>query len=221
MMIVAASLGLNVFLGLKLRHYSLRDRGELLEGTFVPDLVVTDLDGKTQRLIFAKSSAPVVLYVFSPYCGWCDRNLANVAALAESVTGRYNFIGISLSHEGLEEYVKTHRISFQTYGNLRSEAREGLSIHSTPVTIVVSRDSHVLRSWTGAYDQSMLHEIEAYFGTHLPGLTGPRPSESADNLCRDGTGLGYSVGAVIDNRASGQSRCDEAGHWVPTKENER
>jgi hypothetical protein len=40
----------------------------------------------------------------------------------------------------------------------------------TPLTLVLSSDGEILKSWVGAYSGHTQKEVESYFGITLPGL---------------------------------------------------
>jgi len=51
-------------------------------GTVVPHITVSDLSGRGERLSFNGGGKPTVLYVLSPTCKWCERNVQNIRTLA-------------------------------------------------------------------------------------------------------------------------------------------
>ena len=81
---------------LRSRLEALESQHELQIGSKMPDIVGLN-DGKTQTLHFHETSLPTVIYVFTPQCGWCKKNLPNLHALIDGSTGRYQLVGISLS----------------------------------------------------------------------------------------------------------------------------
>jgi hypothetical protein len=58
-----------------------------------------------EALSFDVTRQPTIRYVFAPTCSWCARNLDNFKALVDQKTGGYRFIGVSLTDQGLPDYV--------------------------------------------------------------------------------------------------------------------
>ena len=177
---LVASVALNVMLAVKVRQLTsaqndVRAEHELKVGSVVPAIVAKRLDGGSESITYVGTDRPTVLYIFTPQCGWCERNLANLKALVDQKGEEYRFIGISLSRSGLEEYVANHRLGLPVYTDIPREAGESYRMGSTPQTIVVSPQGQVIQNWVGAYVGDDKSQIEAYFKVTLPGI----PSESA------------------------------------------
>jgi hypothetical protein len=49
-------------------------------GTPVSDVKLQAMDGSASQLTLTAADRPTVVYVFSPSCHWCERNLANFRA---------------------------------------------------------------------------------------------------------------------------------------------
>lgn len=146
--------------------------GRLTVGDPVPPIEAKDLDQRPAVISYLGSEQPTVLYVFSPQCGWCSRNLQNMKALAESARGRYRFAMLSLSRNSLREYVAENGLGdIPVYGDLSEGVKEAYKITGTPRTIVVSNEGRVLKVWAGAYAGATQKEVEEYFNLKLPGLT--------------------------------------------------
>lgn len=173
--ILAISLALNVLLGWKVQplsnHIESKSRpNKAIEGITVSEILALGLAGESKTIACANGTQQTVIYVFSPTCVWCDRNLNNVKALKNSIGQSYQFIGVSLSDSGLNEYVSSHKLAFPIYKQPSKETIKQLDLGSTPQTIVISPQGKVLKNWVGAYG-STKSEIEAYFGVQLPGIT--------------------------------------------------
>jgi hypothetical protein len=110
------------------------------------------------------------LYIFKPECPWCARNLPNIKALAGHANGQYRVISLSLSNDGLNDYVVQSGLNMPVYGNLPDIARTTYKLGGTPQTIVISPEGKVLKNWKGAYQGNTQREIERYFNVQLPGL---------------------------------------------------
>jgi peroxiredoxin len=172
---LVVSVALNVMLALKIRELTgmqnaLRAGRELEIGTEVPPITATRLDGRSETITYADSPRPTVLYVFTPQCVWCARNLENIRTLIDRKGGDYRFIGISLSKEGLEKYVADYQLTFPIYTDIPKEAGEAYKMGVTPQTVVISPQGKVLQNWPGAYVGDQKSQVEGYFDITLPGI---------------------------------------------------
>jgi len=174
--LLLASLALNVYLGwyaASLKNASRVQPGssELVPGTVVQPITVSDLNGKQERLFFNDVGKPTVLYVMSPTCKWCERNMQNIKMLSGPRGEAFRFIGLSLSGENLKEYVDSNHFTFPIYKDPSAGSVRALRLVNTPQTIVISPEGRVLKNWVGAYGEQLRPEVEAFFGVKLPGLT--------------------------------------------------
>jgi peroxiredoxin len=169
-----ASVTINVGLAYKLRKFNhILDpvpRTLLQLGTVVPPFEAFDLGGRLQKIGYDSDPRPTVLYVFTPPCSWCARNLDNFKTLVEKGSGQYRFITLSLSKEGLAEYVRKNELKVPVYSGLSQEAVKTYKLGSTPQTIVISPEGKVLQDWTGAYVRDQKSQVEAFFHVALPGV---------------------------------------------------
>jgi peroxiredoxin len=166
---LGASVILNVMLASKVsvlrsNIYMLKEEGRLQPGQEVPPIAARDAGDNELSISYAESDVPTVLYVFSPQCGWCTRNLANVKSLAQETRGRYRFIALSLSDKDFKDYVSRSELGFQSYAGISNETRAAYKLGVTPQTIVVSRDGRVQKAWSGAYSDDVEEQVEAFFG---------------------------------------------------------
>ncbi|HET8925251.1 MAG TPA: TlpA disulfide reductase family protein [Candidatus Acidoferrum sp.] len=169
------SVVINVLLAHKLHTFVhsgavARERALLVAGTFAPPLRLKGLDGRTVELTYADGGRPTLLYIFTPSCSWCARNLDNFKALVDKESGQYRFISLSLSEEGLAEYVARNNLSVPVYCGLSPETLATYKLGNTPQTIVVSPKGKVLQDWVGAYVGEQKSQIEAFFHITLPGI---------------------------------------------------
>ena len=172
LLLLVASLSLNVYLGWKVKQGGVkRDTAKAVSGMKLDPITAVDLDGKPFTIAYNGINKPTVFYVITPSCIWCRRNQANVNKLAEAKANDFRFVGISLAESGLKEYVEEHHLRFPVYARLPAETVESLGLGSTPQTIVVSPEGEILKVWNGAYIEDLRPEVEAYFGIQLPGLT--------------------------------------------------
>jgi peroxiredoxin len=153
----------------------------LQAGTDVPPFTAVDLRGQSRAIVYKHESTATVLYVFTPGCVWCARNMDNFKALVEKEGGQYRLIGLSLSDAGLTEYVAKNDLKLPIYSRLSPETLKTYKLGGTPQTIVVSPGGRVLKNWVGAYVGQQKSEVEAFFHMSLPGLTELPKAEAAKN----------------------------------------
>jgi peroxiredoxin len=173
---LAGSVTLNVALAHKLRRFnhvfSPTSIDSLQTGITVPAFEAIDLEGRTQMITYNRVSKPTVLYVFTPSCSWCARNMDNFKTLIDKESSEYRFIGISLADQGLADYVRKNELNLPIYSGLSAETLKAYRLGSTPQTIVISPEGKVLQDWAGAYVGDQRTQIEAFFRAKLPGIKG-------------------------------------------------
>jgi len=139
-------------------------------GVPAPPLKLHDLAGKAVELSASRPGKMTVLYLFSPQCGWCRRNGPNMKALAKGAGGRYDFVPISLTPDGVTEYVAELGIAGTVYTDPTPETRNAYGLGSTPQTIVVDSNGRIAKNWPGAYTGKLLLEVSSALDVKLPGL---------------------------------------------------
>jgi steroid 5-alpha reductase family enzyme len=131
-------------------------------GSTLPELIGAGRDGARMSIDFT-DSRPLVLYVFSPTCKWCERNTENIVELARKAGTDYRFVALSLS---TPDAISGAELGFPVMFATSSPFR------STPQTLLIGKNRKVERVWTGAYAGTTKVDIEAYFQARLPGLVG-------------------------------------------------
>ncbi len=184
--LVVLSVSLNVLLVQKLRSLAGAQSARISErlvkiGATVPPIAANRLGGHEEVIFYNDAPHPTVLYVFTPPCPWCARNLDNLKALVDKESGEYRFIGVSLSEEGLAEYVRKNQLRLPVFSGLSAEAKATYRLSGTPQTIVVSSEGRVLQNWVGAYAGDQKSQIEAFFHVTLPGLRELSRSDAVNN----------------------------------------
>ena len=86
----------------------------------------------------------------------------------EKVSGRYRIVGISLTQEGLSDFVASHGMTFPVYSGLSPSMIKTYRLGSTPETIVVSPKGVVLGSWNGAYVGGTKAAVERFSQSVFP-----------------------------------------------------
>ncbi len=133
----------------------------------MPPLRGTTLDGQP---VTEEFSRPTVVYVFSPSCSWCERNLNNARAIASGAGDRYRFVGVAAVDAGIEGYVRERSLRWDIIKNVPLEILRQYRVPGTPQTILIGAGGIVLHSWNSAYLETAQREIEAALKVSLPGL---------------------------------------------------
>ncbi len=172
---LVASIALNVLLAHRVRSLTFARSARMAEfrlnvGATVPPIAAKRLDGQQDTISYENTREPTVLYVFTPACSWCARNIDNFKKLVLKERGQFRIVGISLSQERLSEYVEKNGLNIPIYVGLSEETKRAYKLGSTPQTIVISPEGKVLQDWAGAYVGDQKSQVEAFFHVSLPGL---------------------------------------------------
>lgn len=171
--LLICSLAINVLLSRRIsiltrEAASLKSESGLNIGTKVPPIEGRLLNSTAKGIEFGRSTLPTVIYVFSPDCGWCMKNLGNLRALIAASGTRYTLVGLSLpSATSLSVYLQMAQLHFPVYTDVAESTIGAYRLGGTPETIVVSPQSKVLKVWIGAYQGAMLKDVENYLGVPL------------------------------------------------------
>ena len=177
MALLALSLCANVYLYRYHDHAQYARVGALRIGDRVPPLDGELTTGGRIRLNF--DGRPVVLYIFSSTCGWCERNLENARTLAEGVATRYEFVALALGDEDVAEYLRERHLTWRV-ARVAPEVQRAFRLGPTPQTLVIGPGGRVLHVWTGAYTGTTAESVEQTLGVTLPGMIPVQPTELAE-----------------------------------------
>jgi hypothetical protein len=137
-------------------------------GTTLASLHLLSADGSKAELQFGSNELPTVVYVMSPTCKWCERNLQMIDALVTQVHGRYRVIGISNTTKGLQDYI--HKISppFPIYYPDPNYTNAAITTDITPRTLLFSPSGSFIQGWNRAYLNQTKSDIAMFFKISLP-----------------------------------------------------
>lgn len=170
LLFLGLSLSLNVFLGWKVIALTPRSASKQASiGTVVPILRARDTSGKSMELSFRKDR-PTIIYIFRPGCKWCAANLDNIRILSQERKSTVDFVGISTTDKGLNEYLRKYPLPFPAYVLSETAVLSRMDFVGTPQTVEVSPLGTITNNWTGAYGATTAASIEHRFGVKLPGL---------------------------------------------------
>lgn len=151
----------------------INEAGKLKVGDKVAPIELKNwLSGKQELVKFQinDKSQGTIFYFFSPRCGWCNRNLANIKELYTKTEPTYQFIGLTTDDKGLKEYVESNNINYPIHTPVDFNSFRAYDFGGTPQTLVISNNGEVLATWPGAYTDDNKKEIESFFKITLPGL---------------------------------------------------
>lgn len=154
---------------------SIHSLHKLMLGEQVPAIKGQTLANQPMTINFSASPKGTILYIFSPSCHWCMRNMANMHSLEEQTRGRYQFVGISLDSDKLAGYVVNHKLLFPVLHSVLESISTAYGFGATPETILVSSEGLVAGVWKGAYGASDMRELAGQLGVDLPGLLPDSP----------------------------------------------
>jgi peroxiredoxin len=138
-------------------------------GKTVPPLDAQRLKGPREQVDFVREKRATLLYVFTPKCGWCAKNLENLKTLIAGATTSHNVIALSMDPD-VGDYVQRVNLKIPIYVNPSQKMFEPYGLGPTPLTLVIGPGGKVIKSWVGAYSGEMKKDVESYFGVELPGL---------------------------------------------------
>jgi len=164
--LLATSLAANVVMGVR---RALPPPHTFVAGRQMARISAEDANGRRATITWAGGDRPVLLYVFSPACAWCRRNLGNLKALSSQANARYRLVGLSTTTTGLADYVRDNDLKFPIYSNGKTGGHD-FAVDETPEAALVSADGTIKEAWAGAYSGALQGYVEAKLGVHLPGL---------------------------------------------------
>lgn len=176
--LLVCSLAINLLLARRVSSLKrtigvIKSESQLAEGDLLPTIVAKDPYGLSATLDYGATDRPTVVFVFTPSCGWCTKNVMNMRALTEKAGERYRFVGLALSSDKLVDYVRENKLEFPIYTDLPILAMTEYKLGGTPQTLVVSPNGQVMKIWYGAFAEDTQRQVERYFGVTLPGLISP------------------------------------------------
>jgi peroxiredoxin len=181
-----ASVVLNIFLARKISVLmttveAIKAEGRLKVGTKVPPILGRSVVGTEQTLDYSNVEVPTVLYVFTPQCSWCAKNIDNLRTLIADSGPGYRVVGISLTTQGLKEYLEKESLSLPVYADIADSTKAIYRLGGTPTTIIVSPEAKVLKVWNGVYVDGIRQEIETSLKVRLPGCCKEGPAAAHSN----------------------------------------
>lgn len=173
-LLIIALLVLNVSLVTQNRNLRAAGAGgtrsiALKEGTVVPALSGMGLDGNQITLNYQNDPRKAVMLVFSPSCSYCDDNMPNWQAIAQSLDRKlYRIMAVSITNDGVKEYIDQHGLpDVPVIADVEPKSRVSYEMNVTPQTILIDSQGKVEKVWTGVLQHDERTEIEQFLGLKL------------------------------------------------------
>jgi peroxiredoxin len=150
-----------------------RTRSTVLRpGNIVPALSGTDIDGKHFTLDYRNDPRKAVMLVFSPRCGFCNKNMPNWKAITQSLDrNSYRIVAVSIISEGVKEYVSQQKLTdVPVIAEVDPKSRVSYEMNVTPQTLLIGSDGKVEKVWTGVLRPDEQSEVGQLLGLRLPTL---------------------------------------------------
>lgn len=176
---LALSLAVNLGLSAKISRLEstlryIRNERTLKPGTIIDPVVLKDIDSEPITLSFRDQDKPTLIYIYSPSCGWCTRNLDSVRALTNSLKHTHRVVGFSLSKLDLKEYLREAKLDFPSFNSVPEAFQLKYRLGGTPATLLIDKSGKVSNLWTGAYVGETKQQIERTLSVSLPELSSTR-----------------------------------------------
>jgi thioredoxin-related protein len=107
------------------------------------------------------------VYVFTPTCPWCLKNKQQILNLAAAQNARYDFVGLSLTSQGLSQYLASSPYNFPVYVVNTNALPENLKLNSTPDTLIFSQDGKLEQVFDGYYNAATAAGVASFFGMRI------------------------------------------------------
>lgn len=167
--LLALSLVTNVALAWKLRSSATAVR-QTPEPVALSNIHLVKSNGTPVTISFP-SDKPVILYWFSPGCGWCELNWDNFLALARAVRATHYLLPVASDPAiDLDRFATARGWAFPVY-HLDLDQAELLRLSSTPDTVLVDRNGVEVERWRGAFSPTLQRALRRRFDVRFPGLS--------------------------------------------------
>lgn len=141
-------------------------------GTVAPPVMVDDAQGQRVWLDWDTQKKPTVLYLFSPDCGWCDRNAPGARMLIMLRGDKYDVTAIALMGPSGWGKKPPADLGVRPYSISSTVRKAGYALGGTPQTVVIGQRGKILANWMGAYNAAIQKDIERVLGVQVPVAVG-------------------------------------------------
>lgn len=140
---------------------------ELPAGMSVPDLKGFDLSGKLVEVDFGKDPRKVLVFVFSPTCGFCKQNWPNWWDVMSSLNREVvRPVAVDVTSSTTAVFVVEHKLNdIAVMNQVDPTARMRYRFQLTPQTILIDSNGKVEKVWTGVLDNAAVEELKQRTGS--------------------------------------------------------
>lgn len=136
-------------------------------GTQVPDLNGMDVRGNRFSINYGNDPRKVLVFVFSPACGFCSDNWPKWSRLFPELD--HNLVrpvGIDVSSSATADYISQQFGSVPVATQIDPKDVVDYHLHLTPQTILIDPKGKVEKVWSGVLDDSDVKEIRNRIGAN-------------------------------------------------------
>jgi peroxiredoxin len=135
-------------------------------GDRVSPVTLETLDKEEIQINWGADAESTIVYAFTPTCSWCRRNLEAMRTVAANAH-HYHFIAVSLTGDGVGDYVKANNLKMPVYVATKKAAMQ-LGLSATPSTIIIAPNGVVRKFWRGIYRGKVGEEVAQLLNVRLP-----------------------------------------------------
>lgn len=162
--LLVVSVSLNVILASRLRHQPPSRKLETGDavGQLEGEVVVEKERRPYQYEVHGEKET--LVYFSSDRCKWSKQNLPTFVELARQVEGKYRVVVVDVTPGQIGETSHLDVVPAEVVlHNITPATLQTYKVTGTPLTVLVSRDGKVVRSWSGAYIGKTQQDVSAYF----------------------------------------------------------
>jgi len=139
---------------------------EASAGTHVPDLAGHDLDGKPISIAYGNDQRKVLVFVFSPTCGFCAENWPKWWQVFPALNrAAVRPVAVDVSSSVTRDFIAQHQMTdMPVVAQADPKTLVRYQFRLTPQTILVDAEGRVEKVWSGVLDESNVAEIERMAG---------------------------------------------------------
>lgn len=136
----------------------------LKPGDVVPPLRGVDSYGNQFTLQYSGSASRTLLFVFSPHCGWCEKNMPNWRSIVDGADrNQLRIVAVSTVTSDAKDYTEgIHLASVPTIVDLEPGDKDIYRLTSTPQTILIDSSGRVERIWVGALTEEQMKDFRSF-----------------------------------------------------------
>ena len=131
-------------------------------GAAVPDLKGFDLSGKPLSISYGQDSRKVLVFVYSPTCGFCVQNWPKWWDVMPAINRQaVRPVAVDVTASSTPAFLAEHRLTdMPVILQVDPMARVRYRLQITPQTILVDTSGKVEKVWSGVLDEAALADLK-------------------------------------------------------------